>query len=200
MMVELIRHGKTTLQEERRYVGSTDDSLSPKGAQALVAAGKSPARVYVTPLRRTSQTAALVFPDAELVVVPGLEEMDFGSFEGQSHRELEHDPAYRAWLDGSCVGRCPGGEARDEFVQRVASAFAQLLDQAISRGEEGVTIVAHGGTIMAVMERFGRPRREFFAWQVAQGCGLVLDASVWARTGTLRLMGESDHRREDVSS
>ena len=199
MMVELMRHAKTTLQEERRYVGSTDDSLSPKGAHALVAASESPARVYVTPLRRTSQTAALVFPGAELVVVPGLEEMDFGTFEGHSYDELEHDPAYRAWLDGSCVGRCPGGEARDEFVQRVASAFARLLDQAVSHGEGSVTVVAHGGTIMAVMERFGRPRREFFAWQVAQGCGILLDATKWVRTGTLRFVGETDHRRKDVS-
>lgn len=198
MRVELVRHGQTVLQAEHRYVGRTDDSLSSAGAQALVAADRVPACVYVTTLQRTSLTAAVVFPGAELVVVSGLEEMDFGAFEQHNYAELERDGAYRTWLDGACEGRCPGGEKRDEFAQRVSSAFAQLLDQAIQQGEDDITVVTHGGTIMAVMERFGRPQRSFFQWRVAHGCGLVLDASAWEDERVLRLVGESDHCRKDV--
>ena len=34
---------------------------------------------------------------------------------------MEHDAAYRAWVDGGCAGRCPGGEDRAEYTARVCA-------------------------------------------------------------------------------
>lgn len=196
MIVELVRHGRTLLQEEHRYVGGTDDELSPAGRAELVLAPACPSRVYVTPLRRTAQTAEVVFPGAELVVVAGLEEMDFGVFEARSHTELEHDEAYCTWLASNCLDCCPQGESKEGFCERVCTAFACLVDDAVARGENSLTLVAHGGTIMAVMERFGLPRRAFFSWRVAHGHGLLLDADAWAACHELKLVGETCHVRE----
>ncbi len=198
MRIEVIRHGRTVLQEEHRYVGRTDDSLSPAGVQELEVAPYAPAHVYVTPLQRTRQTAELIFPGACLVEVPGLGEMDFGRAEGHTHQEMmERDADYRAWVERGCVGQCPGGESRDEFSTRVCEAFARLADDAQSQGTDVLAIVAHGGTIMAVMDRFGLPRREFFSWHTEHGCGLLLDASTWAHERVLRLVRETDHRRKE---
>lgn len=191
MIVELLRHGQTVLQAQQKYVGSTDDPLSPEGASALAEAPQAPMRVYVSSLRRTSQTAQVVFPGAKRVTVPGLEEMDFGRFETKSHADLECDPDYRAWVGGGCIEACPGGEALDEFSERVCAAFACLLDDASARRERRVVAVVHGGTIMAVMARFALPVREFFEWQVAHGCGYVLDASDWKTRRTLSLLHET---------
>ena len=33
--------------------------------------------------------------------------------------------------------------------------------------------VVHGGTIMAVMERFARPERPYYDYNVANGCGFI---------------------------
>ena len=198
MRIEIIRHGRTMLQEEHRYVGHTDDPLSPAGAHELEAATHIPAHVYVTSLQRTRQTAELIFPGACLIEVPGLEEMDFGTAEGHTHQEMmEQDADYRAWVENGCMGRCPGGESRDEFSTRVCEAFARLVREAQSQGTDVLTIVAHGGTIMAVMDCFGIPRREFFSWQTKHGCGLMLDDSAWEREHTLRLVSKTDHRRKD---
>ena len=195
MIVELVRHGRTLLQEEHRYVGSTDDELSPAGRAELTVAPTCPSHVYVTPLQRTAQTAEVVFPEAGLVVVAGLEEMDFGMFEGRSHAELEHDEAYCAWLASNCLDPCPQGEDKEGLCERVCIAFAYLMDDAIAQGEDSLTLVAHGGTIMAVMERFGQPRRAFFDWRVAHGHGLLLDAGAWAARHELKLVGETCHVR-----
>ena len=195
MIVELIRHGRTRLQEEHRYVGSTDDDLSRAGREKLTPAPVCPGRVYVTSLRRTSQTAELLFPGAKLAVVRGLEEMDFGDFEGRCHAELDHDKAYEAWLASGCLGRCPGGEDKDGFSERVRQAFVRLADEACARGEDSLTIVAHGGTIMAVMEGFGRPRKGFFDWRVAHGCGLLLDGNAWEGCRELHLLHETYHAK-----
>ncbi len=190
-----MRHAQTRLQAEHRYVGSTDDGLLPEAAAQLCPVARQPVCVYVTPLARTAQTARIVFPSAELTVVPGLEEMDFGAFEGHNYQELEHDARYRTWVEGGCNAPCPGGEGRVAFTRRVCKAFAQLMDGAVAQGEEELTLVAHSGTIMAVMERYGQPARPFFDWKVEHSCGLILDTSDWRLSRTLLLIGTIDHRK-----
>ena len=171
MKLWLIRHGLTRLGEEKRYQGALDDGLSDRGRAELKRADFTPPRVYVSPMRRAGETAAILFPDSEQILVPDLREMDFGDFEGRAWWEMENDAAYRAWVDGGCTGRCPGGEDRAGFSSRVIQAMEALLQ---SVGDE-LVIVAHGGTQMAVLERWGRPEREYYRWQTACGCGWELD-------------------------
>ena len=57
----LLRHGRTVLQEEGRYVGRTDDPLSAAGVEELLPAGRVPSVVYVSNKQRTAQTAEIVF-------------------------------------------------------------------------------------------------------------------------------------------
>ena len=102
MRVELIRHGETLWQGTGRYQGQTDVPLSEQGRQALSPASFSPEKVYITALQRTRQTAERLFPQARLVVVEDLGEMNFGRFEGRSAAEMEEDPSYRAWVEGMC--------------------------------------------------------------------------------------------------
>jgi broad specificity phosphatase PhoE len=67
---------------------------------------------------------------------------------------MEDDAAYRAWIDSNCEAPCPGGEARDSFATRTCRAMEGLVRAAWSRGERLVVVVAHGGTIMAVLDGF----------------------------------------------
>ena len=110
--------------------------------------------VYVTPLQRTSQTAKIVFPHAKLVVVDGLKEMCFGSFEGRNFIEMEHDPDYQAWVQANCESSCPDGERKEDFSNRICAAFSKLVDEALAEGKDRLVILAHGGTQMAAMERY----------------------------------------------
>lgn len=196
MTVELIRHGETALQREHRYQGRLDVPLSPEGKRALQPATVCPKRVYVSSLLRAKETVALLFPGAKQVVVPGLEEMDFGRFEGKNYRELSDDPAYQCWVDGLCLGPCPGGESKEGFCRRVCDAFVSLLESARQRAEDSVTIVAHGGTQMAVMEAFALPRRDYFDWHLDSGQGYRTEVT-WGEAGpVLTLKTVTDYRRE----
>ena len=169
MKIWLIRHGLTRLGEEKRYQGALDEGLSDHGRAALRQADFSPSCVYVSPMLRARETAAILFPGAERIVVPDLREMDFGTFEGRGWWEMEKDAAYRAWVDGGCLGRCPGGEDREGFSRRVCNAMEALLQTG-----EDLVIVAHGGTQMAALERWGKPEREYYRWQTSCGCGFLL--------------------------
>ena len=72
MKLWLIRHGLTKLGEEKRYQGALDEPLSERGCAELKRADFAPARVYVSPMRRARETAAILFPDAEQIAVPEL--------------------------------------------------------------------------------------------------------------------------------
>ena len=62
------------------------------------------------------------------------------------------------------------------------------------RGETAVVIVAHGGTQMAVLDRFaernaGEPEDrlpDYYGWQLPCACGYVLDAAFPGKAGQER--------------
>lgn len=168
MQVILIRHSKTPGNAEYRYNGRTDEPLSDEGIALAEQAGVDPhvRTVYVTPLQRTRQTAAILFPKAEQIVVSDLREMDFGDFEGFNFSDLEHNEAYRVWVEGECIAACPNGEGRAEFSDRVCTAFEAIVRGAMRRGEDSLTFVVHGGTIMSVMERFSESPGAYYSYRV----------------------------------
>lgn len=172
MKLSLMRHAATASNEQHRYVGKrTDEPLSEQGCAQCLQAGTHPevSVVYTSPLLRARQTASLCFPNARVVPVPGLEEIDFGAFEGRTANEMADDEAYRAWVDGWCVGTCPGGESRQGFVARSNDALVRLLQDAHQRGEQQVIVVAHAGTIMAALSELGPAvdgEDNYFCWQV----------------------------------
>ncbi len=196
MLIVLLRHGATAYNAENRYQGRTDIPLSSAGREALHPADFAPETVYVSPLSRAAETAAILFPGTAQIPVPALAEMDFGTFEGRTWREMAPDPDYRVWVENGCAGRCPGGESRGEFSARACGAFAQLVDQGLASGAEYLVIVAHGGTQMAVLERFALPPRGYFDWKAPCGGGFMLDAAPWRWRRRLELIKEVRFTRD----
>lgn len=183
MELFIIRHGQTPGNGERRYVGAIDQPLSAVGREQARSAGSFPQvkRVYVSTLSRTHETAALMFPAAEQVVVEGIQEMDFGAFAGRTADEMVDDEDYRAWVDSYCTLPCPGGESRSEFEERVCTALVDLLNEAYDRGERRVVLVAHGGTMMASLDRFGDGSRAYYEWNVGNCEGHRIRAELGER-------------------
>lgn len=176
MTLVLLRHGATPGNERHCYVGKrTNESLSDAGRAQCAALGtrEDVELVYASSLLRARQTAELCFPCAHVVSVAGLEEFDFGDFEGRTANEMADDAAYRAWVDSSCVDACPNGESRASYLQRSNTALAGVLREARERGEQRVVVVAHGGTIMAAMSAFAAPdeRKDYFEWHVGTAQG-----------------------------
>ncbi len=201
----VFRHGATRANLARRYAGCmTDEDLCAPGREQVVRGRErlaafarevspavraqmlSPRVVYVSPLRRAVQTAELLFPQAERRVVADLREMDFGLFENRTADELCADPAtaaaYRAFVDGGGDVPCPPsavspGERVADFRARQAAAFAHIVREqaAADDGTHLVTIVAHGGTQMALFSQFcpwqvgGAETDPYYAWQTACG-------------------------------
>lgn len=190
MLIYLIRHGKTAGNLSGRYIGKTDEGLCPEGRTALEAirqrflSGKDalprPETVYTSALKRTRETAAVLFPDLPVCERAGFNECDFGEFEYKNYRELSGNPSYQKWVDSGGTLPFPGGESHENFVNRSAETFSRAVEE-LSAGKKTAAFVVHGGTVMAVMERFAFPQNGFYAWQVKNGCGFAaeLDLAAW---------------------
>lgn len=169
MELFLIRHGATAGNAEHRFIGVTDELLSPLGEEQARKAVLPPTEhVYTSPLLRCRQTAQLIWPDAAFTVLPDLRENDFGPFEGMCHRELEGQELYEQWLSGRPV---EGVETTVACRQRASRALRAISRDARERGLSSAAVVTHGGTILQLLSLFGEPRREFYSWSVPNCSG-----------------------------
>ena len=180
MKVYLFRHGQTPGNAAHRYLGITDEPLSELGMETARMTGSdlTVGEVLVSPLKRTQMTAAILFPNAKQRVCDSFREMDFGDFEGRSAQEMENDADFRYWVEKTqCMGPCSHGDATVVFQHRVATAFRREVEKALAAGKESLYLVVHGGVIMTVLYRFGRPQAPFYDWPLdnCQGyCGQVV--------------------------
>ncbi len=169
MTVYLIRHGQTQGNLERRYIGSTDETLCEQGREALAGKSGPPVeKIYTSPLRRCRETASMLYPAMPQEVLDGLCETDFGIFEGHTYEELKDNPAYQTWLDTAGQTALPSGESKADVTHRTLSAFRAIT----SKHEAGsaIALVVHGGTIMTLLEAL-EEKHEFYRWQVPNGGG-----------------------------
>lgn len=182
MKILLIRHGKTAANEKHLYCGSTDLPLSETGRRELADMGPEPpenCRYYSSGMIRANETLEILFGDVEYHMVPGLREVDFGSFEMRSYEMLKEDPDYITWITGDNMANTPpGGESGNAMTLRVLSCFREIA----ARGENAV-IVTHGGVIAALMgELFPQEGKNRYQWQSANGGGYLLteDLGRWS--------------------
>lgn len=192
MTFVLIRHGQTRANEERRYLGKTDESLSDKGRMALLRdrdRNRYPQADYLftSPMRRCLETAQILYPRLCPVIIPEWTEMDFGVFEYKNYEEAKSDARYQAWIDSGGLDAFPGGESREDFIRRCERGWRRLWAELAQRaGDSGKTaaVVVHGGTVMALL---GGPCGErYFDYQVSCGGGYL------CRAGNRRLCGEKE--------
>lgn len=168
--VLLIRHGATAGNLQKRYIGRTDEPLCRQGieqVQQLKKLGLHADVLFCSPARRARQTAAILFPQQKPILLAGLRESDFGCFEGKTAAEMSADPAYRAWVDSGCRSPIPGGESVSAFKQRCCDSFSLAMEQTAENS--CAAFVIHGGSIMALLERYARPPRDFYAGQLKNG-------------------------------
>lgn len=178
LIIHLIRHGKTSANQEGLYIGTTDLPLTMESADELdklYENGTYPnvEQVYSSPLRRCLQTAVLIYPGKPAIPVPNFSEYNFGKFEGKSGSELEDDPQYKDWIGGRLPAP-PGGESTRDFTVRVAVGLRQVVEDMMKHHATTAAVVTHGGVIMTLFDACALPRREKFQWMCDSGHGFTI--------------------------
>ncbi len=126
--------------EGRRQASDLADRLSEFPIKA----------VYSSPLERTRETAEFIARKLEKTVhlAPAANEIDFGSWTGRTHRELAHDPQWRAYNAFRSVVRIPSGEIILEVQVRMIGVLEELCSR---HPDEMIALVSHGDPIRTVI-------------------------------------------------
>ena len=172
LILDLLRHGETELGGGLR--GSLDDALTAKGWAQMrdTVEGQGPwDRLVSSPLQRCARFADELGERLGLPVTlePGLQELHFGVWEGQSAASLMDTDAEalgRFWADPYGFTP-PQGEPVLAFSERVLAAVERLR---LAYAGERVLLISHGGVMRLLLARArGLPREQLLNVEVAHG-------------------------------
>lgn len=180
--IVLVRHGASAaaVPDEPFDLldGHADPPLAPEGVEQARAVGERLAReealsaLFVTPLRRTQETAA---PLAELtglepVVVPELREVLLGDWEGGELRirAAQGDPLFFRILEEERWDVIPNAESMDSLGARVRAGLARMVEA--TGPDASAAAVLHGGVIGEICRQATKSRP--FAFVHADNCSI----------------------------
>jgi alpha-ribazole phosphatase len=182
-----IRHGQTTANVARKYVGNSDVPLNELGRKqvSLIAnklTDESIQGVYSSDLIRCLETADGVGRIIGLspVAFQELRELHFGQWELKTYEELMKTDRNRleSWYQNPFDIAPPGGETLSALGNRIDPWL-----QALMAKEENVAIVTHGGPIRWFLSKWVQGDASQF-WSVdgvSHGEGIVAewDGQCW---------------------
>jgi broad specificity phosphatase PhoE len=150
------RHAESVLNADNILNGDPSRSvgLTARGelqAQALGAAVGPVDLVAHTSFERTRQTAVLAWPGTPRLLVPDLDEIRFGHWEGTRWSD-----GYEGWVGtAGPEDECPGGgESRVAAARR----YVRGLRTVLARSEARIALVAHGAQVRyLLLARSGTP-------------------------------------------
>ena len=165
----LIRHGASQAavpgEPFELVEGHSDPPLAPEGREQAERMAEWVTReplvkLFVTPLQRTSQTAAPIVERTGLEpeTVPELREIMLGQWEGGEFRIRVHnqDPLVERLFSEERWDVIPGAERMESFSERVQRGLARMADE-VGPGATGAAIL-HGGVIAEICRQVTKSR------------------------------------------
>ena len=170
MKVDWIRHGQTVQNVAQTYYGTLESELTPKGRTQIAQITQyvnSDLPYYLSPTKRTKETAYLLFGEKQGKEDSRLLERRMGIFEGLTYDEIgeRYPQEQKAWAQDWQAYCIPKGESAKQQYERV-SHFVKELEK---KGEDCV-VVAHAGTIrMALVYLLGGDLDHFWRFRIDTG-------------------------------
>ncbi|WP_316607592.1 histidine phosphatase family protein [uncultured Ruminococcus sp.] len=186
--IHMIRHGAISPTLNGRYIGVTDVGLSDKGKEDLKKLDSTmdypyAKVVFSSPLKRCTETARLIYPGVEPLVIDQLSEYHFGEWENRSADELKGNENFAKWLAGDNSVKPPRGESSADFTRRICIMFESIVDGLIKTGNTDAAIITHGGVMNTLLAVYGLPQAKPFDWACDNGYGysLRITPALWMR-------------------
>ena len=201
----IIRHGLTSGNLEGRYIGRKSDlPLCGEGKEELQELAEQfeypdVKKVYSAPMKRCFETAEILYPNRLTQPAPGLEEYDFGVFEGRSPKELAGTEMFVRWYESGMKAAPEKAESITDFAQRVADGFRAVVEDMMREKITTAALIVPGGVLMNLLSVFGYPKRDNpMLWDAPAGTGYtaLLNAQLWQRDGVFEVYSRIPMERE----
>lgn len=169
----LVRHGETLWNKESRFQGSADIELSPEGVKQAKRLAERFAdfkldMIYASDLQRAAKTADIVAKQHRINIntEARLREANFGVWEGLTFNEIKKQDGEKldTWLEDPVTVHPPEGETFEEVQKRAKEGLNEIKNE---HEDEQILVVAHGGTIRALLvDLLGMSLSNF--WRIQQ--------------------------------
>ncbi len=204
--IYLFRHGLTKGNLNAQYIGHTDLPLTTDSISALktIKAHQHYPKVnavFSSPLKRCLDSAKIMFPENNVLVIDDFIEYNFGEFEGLTAEDLKDNEDFKNWLGGDIYASTPFGESNAQFAHRVCAAFEKVIDGCVKTGANNVAIVGHAGVLMTILSCYGLPEAPMAHWQMDAGYGfkLRLTPSLWMKAKKIEVVDTAPTSLEDLN-
>lgn len=174
----LIRHGETDFNKKRFFYGKADVSINETGKEQAaqlhqLMKGRSISRVYTSQLKRTQETAAIIFPDQKPKAYKALNERDFGLWEGRTANEIQaaFPLVWEEWLESPFEVTPSKAEPFEKFKERVWSIVKEIRETA----DPEIVIVGHLGVLRLIYQFLVNTEADFWSIDIPQGTALLLE-------------------------
>lgn len=156
MRIYFTRHGETEWNKKDIIQGQLDSPLTEKGIEM----GKSLReksknikfdKIYSSDLKRALDTAKLIVGDREIITTPLLREINVGDWSGRKITDVkvEDSELYNDYFNHPEKYKRDDGESIFDLINRVEKFFKEAI---YPEEDENILIVAHGVTIVAMLD------------------------------------------------
>ena len=205
----LIRHARTTYNEQGRYQGSSDESvLTAKGHQDAYATGLALKEysfdaVYTSPLKRVRQTTQEIITALGKDNAPPvysdrlLTEICMSHWQGLYYQEVKEKfaEAYRCWQNTPHLFSINNTYPVLELFEKAKLFWQQVLTK--HQGQT-ILIVAHGGTNRALISTAVGLKPESYHNLQQSNCGISCLEFTGTNNGELKYLNATHHLGETL--
>ncbi len=173
--LQLIRHGKTDINELGCLCGWYDAELSEKGInelKLLQGSHKKTELYFSSDLKRSYETFAILFPDEKLErTISQLREINFLKMDLFPEYELDMKNIFKDWV----LGKYHEFEPYRDFIVRIKTGIDIVVNECKRKQVNDATIITHAGVIMAIKnEVSSAPASAFTSLKVDNGKSIIL--------------------------
>lgn len=204
--IYLFRHGLTKGNLNAQYIGHTDlplttDSISELRRIKAHEHYPEVEAVFSSPLKRCVDSAKIMYPDCNPIVIDDFIEYNFGEFEGLTADDLKDNDEFKEWIRGDINAKTPFGESNAEFAQRICAAFEKVVNGCIKSGTQTIAIVGHAGVLMTILSCYGLPEAPMAHWQMDAGYGykMRVTPSLWMQANKIEVADTAPVSIKDLS-
>ena len=204
--ISLFRHGLTKGNLNAQYIGHTDlplttDSISELRRIKAHEHYPEVEAVFSSPLKRCVDSAKIMYPDCNPIVIDDFIEYNFGEFEGLTADDLKDNDEFKEWPRGDINAKTPFGESNAEFAERICAAFEKVVNGCIKSGTQTIAIVGHAGVLMTILSCYGLPEAPMAHWQMDAGYGykMRVTPSLWMQANKIEVADTAPFSIKDLS-
>jgi probable phosphoglycerate mutase len=202
----LVRHGETDWNRQGRFQGQIDVPLNPtgqqQGEQVAEFLRSLPIEFAISsPMLRPKDTAERILqhhPQVELQLLPDLQEISHGTWEGKLEPEVEQEypGELQRWRDTPAQVQMPAGENLQQVWQRAIAAWSGIVATAKANSNQPKLglVVAHDAINKVILCHVtGLEAEQFWNFKQGNGAVSVIDYPLQGGAPVLQAMNITTH-------